>query len=120
MGQRYVELPFAFTGDARNISAILHVSQLPPNPAIISPGPALMFVVVKGVPSVGVKVMLGSGQLGVQQVLNVQELPLATVATPQRRGASTSITTRQSTSLFNYFGLIALMIHSIHLTNFCL
>lgn len=59
---------FHIPADPRNATATLHVSRLPPNPAVIAPGPALIFVVV---PSVGVKaVMLGSGQLGVQQTLN--------------------------------------------------
>lgn len=56
-------------------SAILHVSQLPPNPAILAPGPALLFVVVNGVPSNGSWIMVGSGTLGVQAVAPAQILP---------------------------------------------
>ena len=113
MGQRYVELPFTYTGDPRNATATLHVSQLPPNPAIIAPGPALIFVVVNGVPSVGVKVMLGSGQLGPQQILDVQALPVATVVVPSSVSTSkpsASRATRRSVCLSSViFGFITIM-----------
>lgn len=56
-------------------SATLHVSQLPPNPAILVPGPALLFVVVNGVPSNGTWIMVGSGKLGAQTVTASQVLP---------------------------------------------
>jgi len=74
-GQRYVELASSYTGYQANNTAILYVNQLPPNPAIIAPGPALIFVVVNGVPSIGLQVMLGSGQLGQQPVLAPGTLP---------------------------------------------
>ena len=57
-------------------SAILHVSQLPPNPAILVPGPALIFVVVNGVPSNGTWVMVGNGVLGRQPIAAAQVLPV--------------------------------------------
>jgi hypothetical protein len=57
MGQRYVQLENTYTGFS-NSTAVLHVSQLPPNPAILAPGPALILVVVNGVPSVGRQVMI--------------------------------------------------------------
>lgn len=44
MGQRMVVLNSTYTGFGDN-SAVLHVSQVPPNPAILAPGPALLFVV---------------------------------------------------------------------------
>lgn len=78
MGQRYVQLESTYTGFHNN-TAILHVSQVPPNPAILAPGPALLFVVVKGVPSVGVQVMIGSGKLGVQDRLPIGDLPASSV-----------------------------------------
>lgn len=75
MGQRFVELQTSFTGFHSNTSAILHVSQVPPNPALLAPGPALLFIVVNGVPSVGVQVMVGSGNIEPQQTLPVNNLP---------------------------------------------
>ncbi|KAJ3560349.1 hypothetical protein NP233_g10894 [Leucocoprinus birnbaumii] len=74
MGQRYLELEHSYSGYANN-TATLHVRQLPPNPAILAPGPAFIFVVVNGVPSVGVQVMIGSGKLGKQPILSVADLP---------------------------------------------
>lgn len=43
MGMRYIQLNHTYTGNA-NGSAVLHVSQLPPNPSLFVPGPALMSV----------------------------------------------------------------------------
>lgn len=68
MGQRLLQLQSTYTGFSNN-TAVLHVAQLPPNPAIITPGPAWLFVVVNGVPSVGVEVMLGSGKIETQPIL---------------------------------------------------
>lgn len=45
MGQRLVELQVTYTSD-RDGSAVLHCSQLPPNPAIMPPGPACEFFVL--------------------------------------------------------------------------
>jgi hypothetical protein len=39
MGQRFVQLQSTYTGNPDG-TAVLHVSQLPPNPAILVPGPA--------------------------------------------------------------------------------
>ncbi|KAK7005867.1 glyoxal oxidase N-terminus-domain-containing protein [Favolaschia claudopus] len=51
MGARFVQLDSTYTAYGANNTATLHVSQMPPNPAILAPGPALIFVVVNGVPS---------------------------------------------------------------------
>lgn len=61
-----------------NGSATLHVSHLPPNPAILTPGPALIFVVVNGIPSIGQWVMVGTGTLGKQPTAPAQTLPTST------------------------------------------
>lgn len=74
MGQRYVQLNSTFTASSSG-SAVLHVSQVPPNPAILTPGPALIFVVVNGVPSEGQWVTVGNGKLGTQPVSLAQALP---------------------------------------------
>jgi len=74
MGQRYLQLDATYTAYHDNNTAVLHVSQMPPNPAIFAPGPALIFVSVNGVPSVGKMIMIGSGQIGPQEVLPVSEL----------------------------------------------
>lgn len=79
MGQRYVQLQSSYTGYRQNNTGTLHVAQLPPNPAIIVPGPAYIFVVVNGVPSIGLQVMLGSGSIGNQTILSAASLPTATI-----------------------------------------
>jgi hypothetical protein len=78
-GQRYVQLASSYTAYQANNTAILQVNQLPPNPAIIAPGPAFVFVVVNGVPSIGQQVMLGSGQIGQQTLLTAGTLPAANI-----------------------------------------
>ncbi|CAL1706725.1 unnamed protein product [Somion occarium] len=80
MGQRMIQLENSYTGNSDG-TAVLHVSQLPPNPAIFAPGPALIFVVVDGVPSIGIQVMIGSGQLGPQPTLAIAALPASATAT---------------------------------------
>ncbi|KAK4703171.1 hypothetical protein P7C70_g3046, partial [Phenoliferia sp. Uapishka_3] len=94
MGMRYVQLNNTFTGAADG-SAVIHVSQLAPNPSILVPGPALLFVVVNGVPSIGKMVMVGSGQLGTQPKSKVVKLPASSQttvsnATKASSGASVS------------------------------
>ncbi|EPT04572.1 hypothetical protein FOMPIDRAFT_281602 [Fomitopsis schrenkii] len=79
MGQRYVQLDSTYTGNSDG-SATLHVSQLPPNPAVLAPGPALLFVVVNGVPSVGVQIMVGSGKIETQATTANVALPSSGVA----------------------------------------
>lgn len=43
MGMRYIQLENTYTGNSDG-SATIHVSQLPPNPALLVPGPALLYV----------------------------------------------------------------------------
>ncbi|KAG8927452.1 hypothetical protein FRC01_007464 [Tulasnella sp. 417] len=74
MGQRYVQLNSTYVGNDDG-TATLHVQQLPPNPAILAPGPAVMYVVVNGVPSMGQFVMCGSGQIGAQTINPVTDTP---------------------------------------------
>jgi len=74
MGQRYVELESTYGATSDN-NFFLRVAQMPPNPAIMAPGPALLFVVVNGVPSVGVQIMIGSGKLGRQPLFVIEPLP---------------------------------------------
>lgn len=70
MGMRMVQLNSTWTLN-KDGSATLHSAQMPPNPSIMAPGPALLFVVVNGVPSIGVDIMVGNGQLGNQPIYPV-------------------------------------------------
>jgi hypothetical protein len=74
MGQRYLQLNNTYTVNSDG-SITLHVAQLPPNPNIFQPGPALVFVVVGGVPSNGTYVIVGSGQMGAQPTASAADLP---------------------------------------------
>ena len=89
MAQRMLVLESSYLGNPDG-SAVLYVSQLPPNPAIFPPGPALLFVVVNGVPSVGVQVMLGSGQIGTQPVQGAQPLPQSRIITTDTSGGKSA------------------------------
>lgn len=52
-GQKMLELESTYTIDMNTGNTTIHVSQLPgnPGPTLFQPGPAMFFVVVKGVPS---------------------------------------------------------------------
>ncbi|OAX37361.1 glyoxal oxidase [Rhizopogon vinicolor AM-OR11-026] len=82
MGMRSVQLNNTFTGNADG-SGVLHVSPLPPSAAIMPPGPALLFVVVNGVPSVGIQVMCGSGNIEQQKMLTAPSLPSSSIVQQQ-------------------------------------
>ena len=73
MGQRFVQLNNTFTVN-KDGSYVLHVAQAP-NPNILQPGPALLFVVIEGVPSKATMVIVGNGQVGTQPTQPAAELP---------------------------------------------
>lgn len=52
-GQRYLELETSYSLDQASGQVTLYVSQMPPNANIFQPGPAMIFLVVDGVPSTG-------------------------------------------------------------------
>ncbi|KZP19871.1 copper radical oxidase [Athelia psychrophila] len=89
MGMRFVELDSSYTGNSDG-SGTLHVAQLPPNAAILAPGPALLFVVVNGVPSLGQMIMVGSGKIGKQPTLSAATLPSNATATGAPTASSSS------------------------------
>lgn len=113
MGQRMVQLDSTYTGNSDG-SGVLHVSQLPPNPAILAPGPAFIFTVVNGVPSIGMQVMIGSGQLGTQQTLDVQSLPNSsmsqTVNSSQSHNSGKSLFREARLSTSMAFGALVLLL----------
>jgi hypothetical protein len=86
MGQRHIELQSSYT--ATKDGATLHVSQLPPNPAILAPGPAYIFIVVNGVPSVGQYIMIGSGKIEQQTTQSAVSLPTSSLPDGVSAGSS--------------------------------
>ncbi|OBZ66528.1 Galactose oxidase [Grifola frondosa] len=85
MGQRSMQLNNTYTVN-NNGSITLHVAQAPPNSNLMQPGPALLFVVMSGIPSNGTMVIVGNGQFGTQPTSAVSLLP----ASVRRDGASGS------------------------------
>ena len=77
MGQRFMQLNNTYTVN-RNGSITLHVSQLPPNPNILQPGPAFLYVCINGIPSTGKFVIVGNGIIGPQPAAAVSQLPPST------------------------------------------
>ena len=75
MGQRFLELETSYTIDPDSNTTTLHVSQMPPNAALFPPGPAMLFLVLDGVPSWGQYVIVGSGNIGTQPTAAAQALP---------------------------------------------
>jgi hypothetical protein len=74
MGQRVLKLRTSYTV-ANDGSATLYVSQMPSNPNVFTPGPALLFITVNGVPSIGQWVTVGSGSIGTQPTQSDAVLP---------------------------------------------
>ena len=60
MGQGHVQLNNTYSVNDDE-SYVLYVSQVLPNANLLTPGPALLFVVVNGVPSNGTMVIVGTG-----------------------------------------------------------
>lgn len=53
MGQRYLELATSYTKHDDTGAVDMHISQMPPNANIFQPGPAMIFLVENGIPSMG-------------------------------------------------------------------
>lgn len=72
-----------------NGTITLHTSQMHPNANLFQPGPALLFVVVAGVPSNGTMVLVGSGDFGTQPTSAFSTLPSSTNSTANPGGSGT-------------------------------
>lgn len=88
MGQRLMQLNNTFTVN-KDGTITLHVAQLPPNPNLFQPGPALMFVTIQGIPSNGSYLIVGNGIIGTQPTGAVSVLP-ASVRLDSVTGGSTT------------------------------
>ncbi|KAF9034036.1 copper radical oxidase [Panaeolus papilionaceus] len=74
MGQRFLQLNNTYTVN-KDSSITLHVSQLPQNPNLFQPGPALLFVNIHEVPSNSTYVIVGNGVVGKQPTSPPSPLP---------------------------------------------
>lgn len=80
MGQRHLQLNNTYSVNDDG-SYVLYVSQVPPNPNLLTPGPVLLFVVVNGIPSNGTMVIVGTGQVETQPTSAASPLPPSVTAT---------------------------------------
>ncbi|KAJ7068157.1 DUF1929-domain-containing protein [Mycena amicta] len=94
MGQRFLQLNNTYTDG----SIVLHVSQMPPNPNIFQPGPALIFVVVNGIPSNGTYTIIGSGNIESQPVSAAAVLPASVLSDSTTQGSSSGTGTSGKTA----------------------
>ncbi|KAH8117140.1 hypothetical protein DFH11DRAFT_1815615 [Phellopilus nigrolimitatus] len=86
MGRRAMALNSTYTVN-QDGSFVLHVSQPPPNPNLLQPGPVFIHVTVKGIPSDGAYAIVGSGDFGTQLTQGIQ-----TLLNPVRLDSATSHT----------------------------
>ncbi|KAG6905783.1 hypothetical protein DXG01_000775 [Tephrocybe rancida] len=73
MGQRYLQLNHTFTVQSDG-TLVLHVEEAP-NPNVLQPGPAMLFVTVNSISSNRTFVTVGSGAVGVQPTFAASVLP---------------------------------------------
>lgn len=78
-GQRYLELETSTIVDKEKNQIKVNVAQMPPNPNLVTPGPAMIFFVVNGVPSEGEMILIGNGQIGKQPIAPATVLPKSEV-----------------------------------------
>ena len=78
-GQRYLELATSFTEDSTTGQVTVHVAQMPANSNLFQPGPALIFLVINGVPSIGQFITVGSGAIETQQMFAASVLPESSI-----------------------------------------
>ncbi|GLB40151.1 putative glyoxal oxidase [Lyophyllum shimeji] len=88
MGQRYLQLNNTFTVQ-KGGKIVLHVAQAP-NPNVFQPGPALLFVTISRIPSIGKMVIVGNGQLGMQPTNAPSTLPQSVLLESDGSGNATN------------------------------
>ncbi|WVQ82615.1 hypothetical protein IAT38_004746 [Cryptococcus sp. DSM 104549] len=98
-GQRYLELDTSYTLNEATGQVTMHVGQMPPNPNVFQPGPAMIYLVVDGVASTGKMVSVGSGAIGTQPTTTAAVLPATTtIPIPASTTAESATATAATTS----------------------
>lgn len=115
-GQRYLELRTSWTATTES-EGILHVSQMPNNPNIFQPGPALLFITVDGIPSYGHWVNIGSGEIGQQPTYENSQLEPSSDVERATSNNNSSSSAFKSTVLPGFVSIIAIGVCAT-LTNF--
>ena len=78
-GQRYLELATSFTQDQSTGVVTMHVGQMPTNANVFQPGPAMIFLVEDGIPSIGEFITVGSGNIETQTINAATVLPQSAI-----------------------------------------
>ncbi|THH26892.1 hypothetical protein EUX98_g7297 [Antrodiella citrinella] len=112
MGQRLLQLNNTFTVN-RDGSYTLHVSQAPPNANLFQPGPAMLFVVVDGIPSNGTFLTVGNGQFGTQPIAAVADLPASVLLDGAAGTGSNTVNTPNSGASTSHTVLIAAIVAAV-------
>jgi len=88
MGQKALRLNTTYSvADSGTVT--IHTSQMPPNANLFQPGPAFIYVVINGIPSNGTMVIVGSGQIGQQNVdTSAVQLPASSNSTKTSTGSN--------------------------------
>ena len=105
MGQRILQLNHTYTVES-NGTITLHTAQLPPNPNLFQPGPAMLFVTINGIPSNGTFVTIGNGQFGDQPTSAVAVLPTNVRSSSASGSAPSSSSSSGSNGSSSHTGLI--------------
>jgi hypothetical protein len=92
MGQRFMQLNNTFTV-ADDGTITLHVSQPPPTPNLITPGPVFAYVVIHGIPSNGTMAIVGNGQISTQTMFQASTLPASVLSKNNVTGSANPATT---------------------------
>ncbi|KAJ3930567.1 MAG: glyoxal oxidase N-terminus-domain-containing protein [Lentinula lateritia] len=96
MGQRFLQLNTTYTVNS-NGTIVMHTSQMPPNANIFQPGPAMVFVVVNGIPSNGTFVIVGTGNIETQPTSSAALLPTNQLASTDTSGTGSGSSSSSST-----------------------
>ncbi|KAF7355247.1 Glyoxal oxidase [Mycena sanguinolenta] len=88
-------------------SIVLHVAQMYPNSNLFQPGPALLFVVIDGIPSNGTHVIIGSGAVEAQPTAEDSQLPASILQSDANGSAGGSTSPSTSPSSTSHVALIA-------------
>ncbi|KAJ6464055.1 glyoxal oxidase N-terminus-domain-containing protein [Mycena sanguinolenta] len=105
-GQRYMQLRNTYTVN-KNGSIVLHVAQMNPNPNLFQPGPALLFVVIDGIPSNGTQVIIGSGAVEAQPIAADSQLPESILSSDASGSGSANTTSTSDSGSTSHVTLIA-------------
>ena len=105
MGQRLLQLNNTFTVNSDG-SIILHVAPVPPNPNLFQPGPAFMFVNVRGIPSNGSYLIVGNGEIGTQSTSPSPILPPNVLASASGTASGPGVPSSNDTDGKSNLGII--------------